>query len=439
MNKTFLIVRREFLTRIRKKSFLFFTLLMPFLFVGIIALPFLLGKLENNEERKVVVVDKTGKYTSLFKKEGNFVFTVDSIMRPAYRTKESDVEAVVQISANLTDHPEALRIYSRKEVQPDLQTLVESKLDEAVRYEKLRRYKIPQLNTIVSDIQHNVTAQTVKWDESGKDQISSSVVAQGVGIVFTTLIYIFVMTYGMMVLQGVLEEKTNRIMEIMVSSVRPFQLMMGKIVGVALVGFTQLLIWGVLVILILALFGGLFLPTNGVEGIASETFISQSGSVQMLQQSAVPENVQMLMTLLNLPLIEMGGMFVLYFVGGYLLYASFFAAVGASVNSQEDSTQFTLPVTLLMVFGMYAAIGSASNTDGPLAFWTSIFPLTAPIVMMVRIPFGVPFWQELLSLALLYGSAFGMIYLSGRIYRVGILMYGKKPSFREIAKWLKFH
>ena len=154
---------------------------------------------------------------------------------------------------------------------------------------------------------------------------------------------------------------------------------------------------------------------------------------------ALPEDInQALTAALNLPLLEILICFVLYFIGGYLLFASFLAAVGSSVNSQEDTTQFTLPVTLLLIFGMYAAIGSSSNTDGPLAFWTSLFPLTSPMVMMVRVPFGVPIWQVLLSLTLLYGSAFGMTWLAGKIYRVGILMYGKKPTIREILKWVRY-
>lgn len=434
MNKIFLIVRREFLTRVRKKSFILLTLLMPFLFVGIITLPILLGKIGNSDARKVVIIDATGHYASHFKPDPRFMLLHDSIVRPDYKSHDSEIEAIVRIDGDLARHPDALSISSRKEVQPDLRTYVENTLDEAVREEKLRSYNIPGLNVIVSDMQRNVTARTYKIGDDGSNNASSTDVAQGMGILFTVLIYFFVMTYGMMVLQGVLEEKTNRIMEIMVSSVRPFQLMMGKIVGVALVGFAQLALWGFLVGVLLSVLSGIGFG----DGVDAASVTAGAGGSLTASGLVDADKLETLTALLHLPLAEMCVMFVLYFIGGYLLFASFFAAVGASVNSQEDSTQFTLPVTLLLMFGLYAAIGSMSNTDGPLAFWTSVLPLTSPIVMMVRIPFGVPLWQELLSLALLYGSAIAMTWFAGKIYRVGILMYGKKPTPREVLKWLRY-
>ena len=253
------------------------------------------------------------------------------------------------------------------------------------------------------------------------------------------LIYIFVLTYGGMVMQSVMEEKTNRIMEIMVSSVKPFQLMMGKIIGVALVGFTQLLIWGIMIGIITTVVGSLLGADAGMGAAPGAELTAITGAdPQALAQAASGDNNEMFTALMNLPLLELGVMFVLYFIGGYLLFASFFAAVGASVNAQEDSSQFTLPVILLMMFGLYAAMGSVENTNGPLAFWTSLFPLTSPIVMMVRIPFSVPLWQEVLSLVLLYATSLGMVWAAAKIYRVGILMYGKKPTFKEMLKWMRY-
>ena len=249
----------------------------------------------------------------------------------------------------------------------------------------------------------------------------------------------FVMSYGGMVMQSVMEEKTNRIVELMVSSVKPFQLMMGKIVGISLVGFVQLAIWGVMLAAILIGAGMLF----GISAADTQQAAMASQMAGMAGTGAMPttiptESQQIVTALLNLPYAEMGICFVLYFVGGYLLYASFFAAVGASVNTQEDSSQFMMPVILIMVFSLYAAMGSAENTNGPLAFWTSLFPLTSPIVMMVRIPFTVPLWQEILSIALLYGTAIFFVWCSARIYRVGILMYGKKPSIKEMLRWMRY-
>lgn len=245
----------------------------------------------------------------------------------------------------------------------------------------------------------------------------------------------FVMTYGGMVMQSVMEEKTNRIVELMVSSVKPFQLMMGKIIGISLVGFLQIAIWAVLLAIILASAGAVF----GIDAAtASQAQMGGGMPPEAMAMAQDGETAEIMAALTGLPYMEMGVLFVLYFIGGYLLYASFFAAVGASINEQEDSSQFITPVVLIMVFGLYAAMGSAENTNGPLAFWASMFPLTSPIVMMVRIPFSVPLWQEILSLAILFATALATVWFSAKIYRVGILMYGKKPSVKEMIKWMKY-
>ena len=214
--------------------------------------------------------------------------------------------------------------------------------------------------------------------------------------------------------------------------------MMGKIIGIALVGFLQLAIWGSMLAIILTVVSVCFGAPVVTDAAAGGGMMGQDVTGSAAAIAAASEGDGLVAALLNLPYLELGVLFVLYFIGGYLLYASFFAAVGASVNEQEDSSQFIMPVMLIMVFALYAAMGSAQNTDGPLAFWASLFPLTAPIVMMVRIPFGVPLWQELLSVGLLYATALGFVWLSAKIYRVGILMYGKKPTIKEMIKWVRY-
>ena len=314
----------------------------------------------------------------------------------------------------------------------DLQSYVETELSNFVRSEKLAAHGIEGLEHIIASSETDIEAETIKRNEDGSESFSNSGVAMAVGFFFTFLIYTFVMAYGSMVMQGVMEEKTNRIMEIMVSSVKPFELMMGKIIGIALVGFAQITIWGVMLAAIIAVVGML------IGGDAETAAMASTGAMQMGATPAPEVEPNDVMSVINsLPIAELAIMFVVYFIGGYLLYASFFAAVGASINSQEDSSQFVMPVVLIMVFSLYAAMGSAENTDGPLAFYASLFPLTSPIVMMVRIPFGVPLWQELLSVVLLFGSALGMVWISGRIYRVGVLMYGKKPTVKDLIKWIR--
>ena len=439
MNKTLIIILREYTTRVSKKSFILLTLLMPFLFAAIATVPFLLGKIKSDEQQKVVIIDKTGQYFPLFHSDEHYLFSAEKALRPEFKSDTTDVEAVVLISDLVSRNPNAVTIYGKREIQTDLQRTIEDVLTTQLRKEKLKAYNIPQLDNIIDDVQQEFSVTTVKWGKDGEETFSSSDLAIGAGFVFTMLIYIFVLTYGGMVMQSVMEEKTNRIMEIMVSSVKPFQLMMGKIIGVALVGFTQLLVWGIMVSLIVTAVGWIFGIDTGTDTLPGTDMSAIAGAdPQALAQAASGSNSEMFTALMNLPLLELAVMFLFYFIGGYLLFASFFAAVGASVNAQEDSSQFTLPVMLFLMFGLYAAMGSLENTDGPLAFWTSIFPLTSPIVMMVRIPFGVPLWQEALSLAVLYATAVATVWLAAKIYRVGILMYGKKPTLKEMLKWVRY-
>ena len=436
MNKIWIIIQREFMTRVKKKSFILLTILMPFIFAALIMVPLMLATIEGDEQKTVMVVDKTGRYVGSLKSTANYAFVPTADNKDEFYTEDSEVEAVVQITADLAKNPKAVTIYSPREVKAELLSYVETCLGEQVRREKLSAYNIPELETIIADIQTDFHVATVKRNAEGDETSSNTYIAMTAGFIFTFLIYMFVMSYGGMVMQSVMEEKTNRIVELMVSSVKPFQLMMGKIIGVALVGFVQLAIWGVMLSIILMVCGSVFglSAAPAVPAVAG----ADAQMAAVAQQAGGGEAAEIMSALMGLPYAELGIMFVLYFVGGYLLYASFFAAVGASINAQEDSSQFIMPVVLIMVFGLYAAMYSAENTNGPLAFWASIFPLTSPIVMMVRIPFGVPWWEEVLSLGLLFATSMAFVWISARIYRVGILMYGKKPSLREMLKWVRW-
>ena len=436
MSKIWIIIQREFMTRVKKKSFILLTILMPFIFAALIMVPLMLATIEGDEQKTVMVVDKTGRYVGSLKSTANYAFVPTADNKDEFYTEDSEVEAVVQITADLAKNPKAVTIYSPREVKAELLSYVETCLGEQVRREKLSAYNIPELETIIADIQTDFHVATVKRNAEGDETSSNTYIAMTAGFIFTFLIYMFVMSYGGMVMQSVMEEKTNRIVELMVSSVKPFQLMMGKIIGVALVGFVQLAIWGVMLSIILVVCGSVFGLSTAPAAPAVAGADAQMAA--MAQQAGGGEAAEIMSALMGLPYAELGIMFVLYFVGGYLLYASFFAAVGASINAQEDSSQFIMPVVLIMVFGLYAAMYSAENTNGPLAFWASMFPLTSPIVMMVRIPFGVPWWEEVLSLGLLFATSMAFVWISARIYRVGILMYGKKPSLREMLKWVRW-
>ena len=328
----------------------------------------------------------------------------------------------------------AATIYSRKEIPAGLSRIVNDALTEKIRHDKLIGYNIPELSNIMADYEQSYFIRTIKWGDDGSEQESNADLAMGIGFILTMVIYMFVMSYGGMVMQSVMEEKTNRIVELMISSVKPFQLMIGKIIGIGLVGITQLAIWGLMLFGILTLTGFIF-------GVSATDIDPNMMSADPTLMAASPEHAEAAMLLesihnMNLPFL--GFMFVLNFIGGYIVYASIFAAIGASINEAEDSQQFMTPIIILLIFALYAALYGAENPEGPLAFWCSMIPFTAPIVTMVRIPLDVPMWQNILSLVILYISAFGFVWISGKIYRVGILMYGKKPTFKEMMKWLTY-
>ena len=431
MNKILIIIQREFLKRVRTKGFIILTITMPFIMAALVFVPLWLSSIENDEQQKVAVIDPTGVYAKALKASKSFAFSAQPVITEEMRSEDSPYDAVVAISGDLVKNNGKVTIYSHKEIPGNMLDYIQSKLNETVQKQKLEATGIAGLDKIIDDVQRDVNMRTVKWSKEGDEQASSTYVAIIVGGIFTLLIYIFVITYGGMVMQSVIEEKTNRIIELLVSSVKPFQLMMGKIIGVMLVGIAQMALWGVILSIIMT--------------VASVGFgVSQAQSIAAGQPMPSPtmnmsqDTQELLTAIVNLPYAEIGLMFIIMFVGGYLLYSSFFAATGASINEQEDANQFVVPITMIILFGLYAAMYSIENTDGPLAFWASLFPLTSPIVMMIRIPFGVPLWQELLSIALLYASAFLMIWIGGKIYRVGILMYGKKPSIKEIIKWMRY-
>ena len=414
MNKTMLIIRREYLTRVKKKSFILLTLLMPFIFAALIFVPLALSLIKDGSDKTVYVVDPSDHYAPLFQNGGGWTFSRQPKDDAAFYDKDSGVEAVILINGDPATDDQALQIHSRNQVPADLVAIVENTVGNQVRQDKLAAYGIDSLDRIIADVQKPVHAITMQRDSDGSTKITNADIATAAGFLFTFLIYMFVMSYGAMVMQSVMEEKTNRIVELMVSAVSPFQLMLGKIVGIALVGLTQLAVWVLMLTAILTAAGQMF----GTGGTGEATM--------------------MLSALMNLPFFEITLLFILFFIGGYLLYASLFAAIGASINAQEDAQQFMTPIIVIMVFAMYAGLYSAENTNGPLAFWSSMFPLTSPIVMMVRIPHGVPLWQELLSLGLLFGTCLACVWISGKIYRIGILLYGKKPNLKEMVKWIRY-
>lgn len=437
MNKIGLIIKREYLRRVSKKSFLLLTFLTPFLFAALVFVPLWLSTIKGDDTKQIAIVDSTGKYASLFQNTEEYAFIVtDSNMEEYRKNPDKEIFAFLNISDDLLQNPSAATLYSEKQIPLGLKSEIDKTLSGYLKDQKLASYNIDNLKQIIEDSKINFDIKTVKWDEDGNEKNTSAKVASIFGMLLTFIIYMFIIMYGNMVMQGVMEEKTNRIVEVMISSVKPFDLMMGKIIGIGFVGLTQVFLWGILTTILISISLFFFGGTTSPEDLMTAQMASKGIETSALNSSDLGLQINEIMNSINFGMI--GVCFVLYFIGGYLLYSAIFAAIGSAMEQQEDSQQFMTPIMLLMAFSLYAGIYSMNNPDGPLAFWCSLIPLTSPIVMMVRLPFDVPLWELLLSLGLLFATAILIVLLSAKIYRVGILMYGKKPGIKEMIKWLKY-
>ncbi|MDO9634041.1 MAG: ABC transporter permease [Paludibacter sp.] len=437
MSKIALIIKREYTTRVMKPSFIILTFLTPVLIAGMIMVPLLLSQIKDDAVKKIVVIDQTGLYASVFVDNENYVF--ESVIQPLdeFRntTPGSSYSAILFISEDLTVNPKAATLFSEDQVGLDLKSYVSGLLKTFVEDKKLADLNIPNFKELVEQTKVNIDVKTVKWGKDGEEKMGSAELAVIIGMISAFIIYIFIVVYGAQVMSGVVQEKTSRIVEVIISSVKPFQLMMGKIVGIAMVGLTQFALWVILSITLVAVLSSIFGTTLDVESYQqAQTMGIATAQLPFDDQDGVVS--ELLLALNHFDFVKTGILFVLYFLGGYLLYASLFAAIGSAVDNETDTQQFSLPLTLPIIFAIYAALYSAENPDGPLAFWCSMIPFTSPIVMMVRLPFGVPFWQISLSLAILVLSFIGSTWVAGKIYRTGILMYGKKITWREMMKWV---
>lgn len=442
-NRIGIVIGREFNTRVRKRSFIVVTLLVPILMIAFISLPIILGMYSVGKE-KIAVVDRTGNhYADILPDNRNYSFVatendLEELRKMGAENKEG-FTGVLVIDEDLTVNPKAVGLYSFKQMPEGLTAYVNEKLSQYVSDCKLKAYQTEDIDRIVADSRFRLSVPTYRWNESGETQRSSGAMAGFIGMALAFISFYFISAFGGSVMNGVLEEKKNRIMEVMVSSVKPFDLMAGKIIGIGLVGLVQMLLWiafGALLIFILMMV--MIGSAVDLSSLANMTQADVTGMAANMGADSFRDMQDSIRVLSSVNFPQMILMFMLYFVGGYLLYASLYAAVGASVSSDEDSAQFMMPVMLLLMFSFYAGFGSINNPEGPLALWCSYIPFTSPIVMLVRIPFGVPIWQQALSVFILYASAWLIVWLSARIYRVGILMYGKKPSLKEIGRWLSY-
>ena len=434
MNKLRLIIAREYMSLVGRKSFIVMTLLIPILIIIIGAIPVLLGYLNDkgSSTQQIAVIDDSGRYAAALHSDEmyNFVaLTGDTATnaREFYDKANGSIDAIIVIPRNV-DSTGIINIYSEGTITPALVSMVKATIADTIQNAHLAEMGIPNLQQMVEQAHLDVDVHSVKWSETGDEHESSTDIAMILGLMLSLITYSFVLMYGAMIMNSVIEEKTNRIVEVVVSSCRPFQLMLGKIIGVGLVGLTQMAIWVVL----LAIIGTVAGSTLGLSGMSPET-MAAAGSAAPDMDSM--EGVMSQVLSINYWPILIN--FVLYFIGGYLLYSSLFAGLGSAVDQASDSSQFTTPVIMVMIIALYAGIACMENPSGPMAVWCSIIPFTSPVVMMIRLPFGVPGWQLALSLVLLFATALGIVWIAARIYRRGILHYGQKASFSDLFNWLK--
>ncbi len=439
MGKIGIIAGREFNERVRKKSFIFTTILMPICLVAIMFIPALMMNISSDEKKEVLVVDQSGLVGDRLQDDSTLTFTLsDQTAEEVVGQQHEWLFGILIVGSDVLTNPSNVQLLTYESSTINIESSIAGQISTILESEKLKEYNIEDIDTILAAIKTNVSLKVKQLDAtSGDTKESSSVLNIALAYIFGFLIYMFVFLYGNMVMQGVIEEKSNKVMEVMVSSVRPFELMMGKILGIASVAVTQFVIWVIFILLV----GGGAVSLLGLSDVVAS---AGAGVDPAAIAAAAPidldsEMVSIIATLTDPAyLLRILGGFLIYFIGGYLLYAAMFAAVGSAVDNEKDTNNLQLPITLPLMVALFVMLNAMQDPHGPLAFWCSMIPFTSPIVMMVRLPYGVPGWELALSIGLLVVTFVGMVYLAGRIYRVGVFMYGKKPSFKELAKWIRY-
>lgn len=437
MNKIGIIIAREFNERVRKKSFIITTILMPILMIAMMAAPTLMMLFATGEQKELLVIDESEIVAPQLESNDDILFTPTTLSLEQAREDESKF-GVLWIGADIVENPSQAKLYTNSSSSMSLEENIASQIEDVIEDERLSRYNIENLAEIMRNVEASVTLTTFRNDqlsETGEaEEATSSVIAYLLGLVLGMMLYMFLIIYGSMVMTSVIEEKGSRILDVLVSSVNPFQLMMGKILGVASVAITQVAIWGVLVCGI----GAAVLPAMMPEDVMQTVEAVQAGTMTSTEAEIDADMLSALSFATNTgKLVMMFVYLLLFLLGGFLFYSAMFAAVGSAVDSVQDANQLQTPITVPIILALILAMSVFNDPNSTLAFWGSIIPFTSPVVMMARIPFDIPEWQIWLSLALLFVSVVGMAWIAGKVYRVGIFMHGKKPSFKELMSWVR--
>ena len=443
MNKIILIIQREYLSRVKKKSFLVLTFLVPFLFVGMMALISYLAVNQDamSEKKTVLVVDENGWFSGKLKNAPNlqFVYSQDNYSTSKEKFTKSEEDFLLFIPSTMT----GVQLLGKKKPSTVNTQSIEERINTVAQAHRLADAHID--SSVLANAQKAVHLEVKQLTDKGETD-AHSMITLVIGMLCAIIIYMSLLLYGVQVMRGVIEEKISRIVEVVISSVKPYQLMMGKIIGVGMVGLTQFLLW---IGLSIALFyvGGPILMKNTIKAKTEQVQIQKNKQSTSTANSASiatqhtqdNEMTEMIHSLGSINVYYILGCFLFYFLTGYLLYSAIFAAVGSAVDSETETQQFVLPITLPLIFTFSLAQSViVNNPDSTLSFWLSMIPFTSPIAMMIRIQFGVPAWQLAVSMLMMILGFLFTVWVASRIYRVGILMYGKKASYRELAKWFRY-
>lgn len=442
------IISREYLTRVQKKSFLLITFLGPIFFAAIAVLPSIIMFMAEDKGKQIAVVDQSGIVMPKMESNSTITYHDYCTANPnSLKTQLSDLEldAMVLISpVDSATKSVSVSAFSNSPISVDLKERIGDRIDEAVEDYRISLYDVGDLKQIMNEVKSDVTISTFTLGEDGEEKISSSEVYMIISLLLATIIYFFIAMFSGMVMQSVIEEKTSRVVEVLVSSVKATELMFGKIIGVACVALTQFLLWIVLTAVLVtgasAFIGFDTMMDTPEQSEQMMQMAGQMGGVDMEQMTAVTEGDGLGVVLSTLKEINYGQLilgFFIYFALGYLLYASFFAAIGSAVENEADTQQLQMPITIPLIIGFFIAFYAFKAPDSAVVFWGSMIPFTSPIVMLARIPFGVPTWELVLSIAILVGTFIACGWASAKIYQIGILMFGKKTTFKDLWKWLR--
>ncbi len=412
------IIAREYLERVKRKSFIITTLLMPVIMIALMVIPGLIAVFSGTEKQTIAVIDDTEIIAPILQNTDDIVFRPVTGELAEFKTNE-DYTAILTIDRNAIAQPRnAIKLYTHGAIPMQTEMLITGQLESAIRDHRIEGYDIPNLNQILDDIDVDIDINTHDLDKDDDSSSTSSMLSYMLSMLTSLTLYMVIMIYGQMVMTSIIEEKSNRVLELVVSSVKPFDLMMGKILGVGAVAVTQLAIWGALITACSAW----LMPMLASAASTEDAFILDA--LSQLSNAGYIANIFIVM--------------IFALIGGYLFYSAIYAAIGSAVDNIQDASQISIIAVAPLIIAMMVSMAVCQNPSSTLALWTTFIPFTSPMIIMSRIVYGMPLWQEIVSIVVLYISFVGMIWLSAKIYRVGIFMYGKKPTIKELIRWTRY-